>query len=118
MNLKELKNLQTSLKAMEHQLLNHQQNRAVVENLEGQIASAAAQNDFNLLQSIQKNLELLSGAFCDELGLGKLNLMLSNAKVPPKYYDIFYQMLKYPSTPPPPVSKAALHRLWGTCWAN
>lgn len=104
MNLEMIKNLQTSLKALENQLINHQQNRAVVENLEEQIASLKAQNDFNLLQGIKKNLELLSGAFCDEKGLGKLNLMLHNAKVPPKYYDIFYQMLAVNAgaTPPPP----------------
>ncbi|TNH32416.1 FkbM family methyltransferase, partial [Campylobacter helveticus] len=65
MNLEMIKNLQTSLKAMEHQLLNHQQSRAVVEKLEGQIAALKAQNDFNLLQGIKKNLELLSGAYCD-----------------------------------------------------
>lgn len=116
MNLETIKNLQTSLKALENQLINHQQNRAVMENLEEQIASLKAQNDFNLLQGIKKNLELLSGAFCDEKGLGKLNLMLHNAKVPPKYYDIFYQMLAVNAgaTPPPPV----LHRLWGACWAD
>lgn len=104
MNLETIKNLQTSLKALENQLINHQQNRAVVENLEEQIASLKAQNDFNLLQGIKKNLELLSGAFCDEKGLGKLNLMLHNVKVPPKYYDIFYQMLAVNAgaTPPPP----------------
>lgn len=105
MNLEMIKNLQTSLKALENQLINHQQNRAVVENLEEQIASLKAQNDFNLLQGIKKNLELLSGAFCDEKGLGKLNLMLHNAKVPPKYYDIFYQMLAVNAggaTPPSP----------------
>ncbi|MCR2067115.1 hypothetical protein [Campylobacter helveticus] len=105
MNLEMIKNLQTSLKAMEHQLLNHQQSRAVVEKLEGQIAALKAQNDFNLLQGIKKNLELLSGAYCDNLGLGKLNLMLFNAKVPPKYYDIFYNMLALSSgsvIPPPP----------------
>ncbi|MDL0147423.1 hypothetical protein NYG95_07340 [Campylobacter felis] len=105
MNLEMIKNLQTSLKALENQLVNHQQNRAVVENLEGQIATLKAQNDFKLLQGIKKNLELLNGAFCDDLGLGKLNLMLFNAKVPPKYYDIFYNMLALSSgsvTPPPP----------------
>lgn len=118
MNLETIKNLQTSLKALENQLINHQQNRAVVENLEEQIASLKAQNDFNLLQGIKKNLELLSGAFCDEKGLGKLNLMLHNAKVPPKYYDIFYQMLAVNAgaTPPPP--PPVLHRLWGACWAD
>ncbi|EPY0475689.1 hypothetical protein ACW7UQ_001374 [Campylobacter upsaliensis] len=114
MNLEMIKNLQTSLKALENQLINHQQNRAVVENLEEQIASLKAQNDFNLLQGIKKNLELLSGAFCDKKGLGKLNLMLHNAKVPPKYYDIFYQMLAVNAGATPPV----LHRLWGACWAD
>ncbi|EHR5126777.1 hypothetical protein RDZ95_001100 [Campylobacter upsaliensis] len=53
MNLETIKNLQTSLKALENQLINHQQNRAVVENLEEQIASLKAQNDFNLLQGIK-----------------------------------------------------------------
>lgn len=62
MNLETLTNLSKSLKAMENQLLNHQQSRAVVEDLEGQIASLKAQNDFKLLQGIKKNLELLSGA--------------------------------------------------------
>ena len=47
MNLEMIKNLSKSLKAMENQLLNHQQNRAVVEDLEGQIASLKVQNDFN-----------------------------------------------------------------------
>ncbi|MBS4440086.1 FkbM family methyltransferase, partial [Campylobacter vulpis] len=101
MNLETIKNLQTSLKALENQLINHQQNRAVVENVEGQIAFLKGQNDFNLLQGIKKNLELLSGAFCDEKGLGKLNLMLHNAKIPPKYYDIFYAMLAFASATPP-----------------
>ncbi|EIB1178007.1 hypothetical protein ABN535_000781 [Campylobacter upsaliensis] len=53
MNLETIKNLQTSLKALENQLINHQQNRAVVENLEEQIASLKAQNDFNLSQEIK-----------------------------------------------------------------
>ncbi|WP_270989660.1 hypothetical protein [Campylobacter helveticus] len=48
--------------------------------------------------------------------------MLFNAKVPPKYYDIFYNMLALSSgsviPPPPPVSKTALNRLWSACWAN
>ncbi|MDL0108893.1 hypothetical protein NYG93_07460 [Campylobacter felis] len=105
MNLEMIKNLQTSLKALENQLVNHQQNRAVVENLEGQIATLKAQNDFKLLQGIKKNLELLNGAFCDDLGLGKLNLLLFNVTGPPKFFYIFYNMLALSSgsvTPPPP----------------
>ncbi|EOD4836051.1 hypothetical protein ACLMNI_001290 [Campylobacter upsaliensis] len=54
MNLEMIKNLQTSLKALENQLINHQQNRAVVENLEGQIASLKAQNDFNFIGALRK----------------------------------------------------------------
>ncbi|WP_180753030.1 hypothetical protein [Campylobacter vulpis] len=54
MNLETIKNLQTSLKALENQLINHQQNRAVVENVERQIASLKGQNDFNLLQGLGK----------------------------------------------------------------
>lgn len=95
MNLQDIQALQEALQKLQNQLTQHQQNKAIVIDTQTLINSLANQNKFNTLCDIQNSLTLLIGAICDEKGLGRLNLMLYNAKIPPKYYDIFYQMLAY-----------------------
>ena len=104
----DLLNLRAKLDAMIYQLDNHQQAKAPINELDAFISSMKDKNE-NLKQNqILNLLELICGAICDEKGLGKLNLMLKNARIPPKYYDIFYSMLAR--------GGVALRRLWSSRW--
>ncbi len=89
-NLIELKN---TLENLINQIENHQQNRGKIANVSRLIKSLNALNEWQVSEETNELLGLISGAICDPSGLGKLNLMLKNAKIPPKYYDIFYAML-------------------------
>lgn len=91
-NLKELK---IALESLIYQIENHQQNRNKIANVSKLIRNLNALNEWQYNEESNELLNLISSALCDPNGLGKLNLMLKNAKIPPKYYDIFYGMLLY-----------------------
>lgn len=99
MNLQDIEALQGALQKLHHQLTYHQQNKTLLIDTQTLINKFSEQNKFDVLCNIHNSLTLLMGAVCDEKGLGKLNLMLANAKVPSKYYDIFYEMLAYKKIP-------------------
>lgn len=114
-NKNELLNLKEKLEKMLYQLDNHQQAKAPILELEGAISSLKEKNE---IQKSQESLNLLEGimsAICDSSGLGKLNLMLKNARIPPKYYDIFYAMLGFDARGG---GFASLRRLWGARGAH
>lgn len=94
LDLTDIKKLKNALDKLEYQLENHQQDKSVEVNLAEIIANFKQNLDFNLFNGIDEKLKLIQAAICDEKGLGRLNLLLANAKVPKKYYDIFYNMLR------------------------
>lgn len=94
LDIKDINILKDALNKLENQITNHQQNKSIETNLAKIISNFKQNLDFNLLSSIENKLNLIQGAIADENGLGKLNLLLANAKVPKKYYDIFYGMLR------------------------
>lgn len=49
-------------------------------------ASSAYNND------LQKRVALLENAIIDPQGLGKIDLILHNAHIPKRYYEIFYKL--------------------------
>lgn len=91
----ELLNLKEKIEKMLYQLDNHQQAKAPIMELESVISSLKDKNELKTKQEISSLLEGLMSAICDSSGLGRLNLMLKNARIPPKYYDIFYSMLGF-----------------------
>ncbi|MCX2683315.1 hypothetical protein OQH60_05640 [Campylobacter sp. MIT 21-1685] len=93
MNQEDIISLQKALERLLHQIQNHQQSKTPIYEVKKLLSEASAKEDFEFKTKVLENLELLNSAICDPLGLGKLNLMLKNARVPKKYYDIFYEML-------------------------
>lgn len=87
--------LQNALNVLLQQIENHQQSKTPVLEVNHLIQQAQKEEEFNFRVKVLETLENLSAAICDPFGLGKLNLMLKNARVPTKYYDIFYQMLGF-----------------------
>ena len=93
MEKQSLEQLKGALENLIHQIENHQQNRNKIANVSKLVKSLNAFNEWQYNEEASEFLNLITGAICDPNGLGKLNLMLKNAKIPPKYYDIFYGML-------------------------
>ncbi|WP_276882907.1 hypothetical protein [Campylobacter cuniculorum] len=93
MEKQSLEQLKGALENLIHQIENHQQNRNKIANVSKLVKSLNAFNEWQYNEETSEFLNLITGAICDPNGLGKLNLMLKNAKIPPKYYDIFYGML-------------------------
>ena len=103
MEKQSLEQLKGALENLIHQIENHQQNRNKRTttstknrhnaNVSKLVKSLNAFNEWQYNEETSEFLNLITGAICDPNGLGKLNLMLKNAKIPPKYYDIFYGML-------------------------
>lgn len=50
----------------------------------------SASNAYN--NDLQKRITLLENAIIDPQGLGKIDLMLHNAHIPKRYYEIFYKL--------------------------
>ncbi|TBR81314.1 FkbM family methyltransferase [Campylobacter novaezeelandiae] len=93
MTKENLLNLQDKLNKLIYQIDNHQQSRNVVADVESLLSNLHNMNKFSKQESIYNSLGLIKGAIADPFGLGKLNLLLDNARIPKKYYDIFYNML-------------------------
>lgn len=110
--------MQEALSRLLHQIENHQQSKTPILELNTLIDAAANQEKLEFRNKTLESLEGLIAAICDPLGLGKLNLMLKNAKVPPKYYDIFYEMLASESCGGGGAFEASLHRLWSARWID
>lgn len=93
MKKEQLENLKQALKNLIYQLDNHQQHRKPILDVEKIIQELQALNTFDKQENIYNTLSLIQGAIADPLGLGRLNLLLNNARIPKQYYDIFYNML-------------------------
>ena len=93
LDLTDIKKLKNALDKLEYQLENHQQDKSVEVNLAEIIANFKQNLDFNLFNGIDEKLKLIQAAICDEKGLGRLNLLLANAKVPKNimtFFIVFY----------------------------
>lgn len=119
MQKEQILKMQESLRALLHQIENHQQSKAPILELNALMNAAVNQEKLDFRVKVLEALEGITSAICDPLGLGKLNLMLKNARVPSKYYDIFYEMLA------PKLRaggggrfEASLYRLWRTRGIN
>lgn len=93
MRKEQLEILKEALISLIDQMDNHQQARKPIADVERIISDLQAFNDWNKQENFYNKLHLIEGAIADYKGLGRLNLLLDNARIPKQYYDIFYNML-------------------------
>ncbi|VEG60738.1 methyltransferase, FkbM family [Campylobacter jejuni subsp. doylei] len=93
MKKEQLKVLKEALNNLIYQIDNHQQARKPIADVERIISESQVLNHWNKQENVYNTLHLIKGAIADPQGLGRLNLLLDNARIPKQYYDIFYKML-------------------------
>lgn len=93
MKKEQLESLKEALNSLVYQIDNHQQARKPIADVERIISELQALSYWNKQENVYNTLNLIEGAIADPQGLGRLNLLLDNARIPKQYYDIFYNML-------------------------
>ncbi len=93
MKKEQLEVLKEALNGLIYQIDNHQQARKPIADVERIISELQVLNHWNKQENVYNALHLIQGAIADPQGLGRLNLLLDNARIPKQYYDIFYKML-------------------------
>ncbi|ELK4666004.1 FkbM family methyltransferase [Campylobacter coli] len=93
MKKEQLEILKKALNSLIYQIDNHQQARKPIADVERIVSELQVLNQWNKQEDVYNTLHLIQSAIADPQGLGRLNLLLDNARIPKQYYDIFYNML-------------------------